>query len=309
MIARAPGKLALWGEYAVLAGAPAAVMAVDRKATVELLPTDAFWRVSASGFLSPAHFSSSARLVNSPAAALINATCQHLGHHEYPTPFSLHTDTRQFHSDRRKMGLGSSAAACVATYSAVCRLLSLQANMEDAMAIHRSFQGGKGSGMDVAASWMGGMIRFQDGAAAPASWPRELLWLPVWTGVSASTSAHLDQFARYRARQEQTSLDKLAQCSEALFTRTDLPAFAAYTDALKSLDRDGNLGIFSTTHRNLADAAEALDMVYKPCGAGGGDFGMAVGTASQVAAFSARIGDLNGQIIALETATHGVSVE
>ena len=34
----APGKLILFGEYAVLFGAPAAVAAVDRRAVVTLLP-------------------------------------------------------------------------------------------------------------------------------------------------------------------------------------------------------------------------------------------------------------------------------
>ena len=47
----APGKIVLWGEYAVLAEAPAAVLALDRYAEVSLSPNELFSTFTAEGFL------------------------------------------------------------------------------------------------------------------------------------------------------------------------------------------------------------------------------------------------------------------
>ena len=49
--ASAPGKIVLWGEYAVLADAPAAVMAVSSRATVSMqYSKDAYWHFVSQGF-------------------------------------------------------------------------------------------------------------------------------------------------------------------------------------------------------------------------------------------------------------------
>ena len=53
MIISAPGKIVLWGEYAVLAGAPAAVMAIDRYASCALKVRSMFSSFVAHGFLTP----------------------------------------------------------------------------------------------------------------------------------------------------------------------------------------------------------------------------------------------------------------
>ena len=46
------------------------------------------------------------------------------------------------------------------------------------------------------------------------------------------------------------------------------------------------LGIFDVGHAKLADAAASAGIVYKPCGAGGGDLGIVIASAaSDVAAF------------------------
>ena len=43
----APGKAVVWGEYAVLEGAPALVMAVNRYATARVEPADGQWAAAA----------------------------------------------------------------------------------------------------------------------------------------------------------------------------------------------------------------------------------------------------------------------
>lgn len=307
--ASAPGKLVLWGEYAVLAGAPAAVMSINRHASVNISAAQQGWRISAEGFPSIASHTTSNMFVNTQTAAMLNCVLQHLGHSHYIEPFTLHTDSSGFYHNAAKLGLGSSAAVCVATYAAVCASLSMPTSMQEAISIHRSFQGGKGSGMDIAASWHGGVIRFQQGAAQPAQWPAELDWLPIWTRRSASTTQHLDQFSHYRRRATQTSLDTLVDCSNKLFSAITPAAFGAYVDALKALDQDAQLGIYTATHGALSNVADSEGLIYKPCGAGGGDFGIAIGDASQLIAFQEKIATLDCQVISLEMAAHGVSVE
>ena len=43
---------------------------------------------------------------------------------------------------------------------------------------------------------------------------------------------------------------------------------------LRQFSIDHDLGIFDAGHDELADLAASVDLVYKPCGAGGGDIGI-----------------------------------
>ena len=74
----APGKVVIWGEYAVLAGAPALVMAVDRYASCSIEAHPAGWRCEAVGFagqedLAPADLLSGAVDENGPGAVIAAA--------------------------------------------------------------------------------------------------------------------------------------------------------------------------------------------------------------------------------------------
>ena len=54
----------------------------------------------------------------------------------------------------------------------------------------------------------------------------------------------------------------------------------AYVEALAAYDHGRSLGIFAAGHEQLANYAKSrTDMVYKPCGAGGGDIGVALAAA------------------------------
>jgi len=322
--ARAPGKIVLWGEYAVLAGAPALVMAVDRYATCELVPaTGSPWALTAAGHTAAAATVSRARLTDEAAApadgaidAILRQVLRALPAERLPPGGRAHFDTAGFHHEGHKLGLGSSAALTVATYGAVCRLLGLSAAEESAHAIHRAFQGGSGSGIDVAAAWHGGTLRFRraDAGAAPevTPWPLPsgLTVRSVWTGSAARTGAHLGRLQCWLNRGGGRELDELTASADGLFHAADpLAALSAYTDRLDALDRAAELGIFSPPHRHLQRLAIAAGVVYKPCGAGGGDIGAAF--AADAAAIEQFI-DLARQAgylpLALETASHGLEV-
>ena len=264
--ASAPGKLVLSGEYTVLDGAPALVMAIDRRAVARL----------ADGYTAP----------GADPGGLLGAVLRVTGPAEDSRAVVLDTDA--FHHCHRggrsvKLGLGSSAALA----AALCRLLlppdtTERAVLEAAIAAHRNFQAGRGSGVDVAASVVGGLLcyRMQDAAVEPRRWPHALGRSVWWSGVPARTADRLAAWSRAGASAERSALgcaaDELAAAWGQADAEATFAALASYSTALSAFDRRHELGIFAAGHGELAAEGEACGVVYKPCGAGGGDVGMAV---------------------------------
>jgi phosphomevalonate kinase len=310
LIVRAPGKIVLWGEYAVLTGAPAAVMAVDRWARVELQPTKANWRFGSRGFLSPALHKSTAEYCAAPTVRLAETILQHWGYTEFPEPFQLNSDSRAFHhANGTKLGLGSSAAICCATYIALAKLLNKSTSVTEVMQIHHAFQGGKGSGLDVAASWHGGVIRFSKTGTTAWSWPEHWHWQALWTGQAASTPSSLGSFSTWQETHDTKPLVDLTQTCEELFRNPSLALLQHYADQLAMFDKAAQLNIFTPAHTHLATIAHDHGLIYKPCGAGGGDIGLACGEdPDALKAFASRAADNQFVPLNLEIAGHGVTV-
>lgn len=276
MIASAPGKVVVWGEYAVLAGAPAAVMAVDRRATCEISSHPALSSYSSSGFLSAAVHTPDKRAPKAPVASLLRAVMTQLDTAEIHEHLRWHFDTRPFFDGGSKLGLGSSAALCCAIYACLCDLLDHKPVWQEALEAHKQWQGG-GSGLDIACSWHGGVIRFQQGACAPFVWPEDWRFVLCNTGQSASTQAHVNRFSAWQGAEKDKSVNVLGQASAALFqSDPTLDALGVYIEALRALDQAGSLNIFSPEHESLATIASGAGLLYKPCGAGGGDIGIAI---------------------------------
>jgi len=303
--ARAPGKLVLTGEYAVLDGAPAVVTAVDRRAQVTVEPAAAC-RVQALGpGIAPAAFSLAADGTLEWQAdragedyRLLGAVTETLAQDgPLPTerPFDLRLDTAAFYSGTDKLGLGSSAALTVALTAALCRHFGRA--FDDALAYeaHRRLQGGEGSGLDIAASIAGGLIRFVVGdggrdvvANTPSveslRWPDGLVALFVWTGRSARTSPRVRRYREWRrspaavgpAGRLARSAAEAADAWRAGETQAVLEATAAYARALDGLGAAAGLDIGGGGHAQLARLADGAGVVYKPSGAGGGDLGLAL---------------------------------
>jgi phosphomevalonate kinase len=320
IVALAPGKVVLWGEYAVLSGAPALVMAVNRFARCEVQAGGADWRIATRGFESAPSTCSHDRLLDDlppgPTdnwAALWHAL-RRLDRHRLPQGARITLDTSGFQHDGRKLGLGSSAALMVAAYAALARLLGQTPDLEGALDVHRAFQGGSGSGLDVAAAWHGGLVRFQrqdDGVtASPALLSPSLEVRFVWSGQPARTSDHLARLDQWLRESDRAPLRRLGACSEALFAASDpLAALPGYVDALRALDDAAGLGIYTTPHRRLARLAIEAGVVYKPCGAGGGDLGAAFCQDTLAADRFVTLAREHGFLpVSLETAAHGIQV-
>lgn len=209
-----------------------------------------------------------------------------------------------------KLGIGSSAAICTAASVAIAEFLDQPFTESLPLAAHRLLQGKAGSGLDVAAACHGGLIRFQSGQTSPAQWPESWVYQYFWVGQSAKTSAHLARFGDWRDSADTRALDELCQASESLFGDPQLSRLADYVARLKAMDQTARLGIFSEPHERLHALANQAQVVYKPCGAGGGDIGIAVSDhpdqLNELIAVTQQDSQNTFLTLDLEIAAHGV---
>ncbi|MEM8766658.1 MAG: hypothetical protein AAGE43_04390 [Pseudomonadota bacterium] len=306
----APGKAVIWGEYAVLAGAPALVMAVNRYAECRIDVTGNHWALQSSGFNAHTELSLE-ELLASPSTGgltgLVKAIFEAYGNPPAPDGVVVNTDTSTFHADGNKLGIGSSAAICTASCAAFAELFGETFTERRALAAHQSLQGKAGSGLDVAAACHGGLIRFQKGESAQVDWPRTLHYQFLWAGHSTSTVNHVAAFNRWRADGTPAPLASLCTASEALFEELSFERLEAYVDALRRMDQEAGLGIFGPVHEGLFGLAVDAQVVYKPCGAGGGDIGIAVSdNPTALDEFLTLAHRHSVQPLDLEIAAHGV---
>ena len=277
----APGKAVIWGEYAVLAGAPAMVMAVNRYALADAAREGDRWFLSSRGFESEASLDSQA-LANlepksaSGVSAVVRAAVAALGDPALPAGMRIGTDTTDFYLNGVKLGIGSSAAVCTATCAALAEVLNQTFSETVALDTHRHLQGKAGSGLDVAAACTGGLLRFQAGSSRPTVWPEGWHYRFFWVGHAAKTTDHLTRFSRWLAAGNTSALDDLARAADELFASAELENLRRYVFSLKKLDENARLGIYTDSHARLDELASRAQVVYKPCGAGGGDIGIAV---------------------------------
>lgn len=293
IVATAPGKAILSGEYAVLSGAPAVSMAVDTRAVVSIGGADGDLHV----LRAPGYAKGSFRFECNDAGEVVwRDELPPTGFRLFEIVWRLHAmtdvapltvsiDTRAFHagSGRDKLGFGSSAAACVALSAALARL-SARDGTQTAIEAHREFQDGRGSGADIATSTTGGLLAYrrQHRRHEALEWPKGLSYRFLWSGTPVDTRDRIDRFGANAP--DQHSFTVLSGMADALLPlwrsgHADLlmQAMQQYTSGLKSFSDDFGLDIFAAGHDRLCTAAAKQGLVYKPCGAGGGDSGIVLG--------------------------------
>ena len=284
----APGKLLLAGEYVVLEGAPALVVAVGARVVARSAPCSD--RSGPDGSGSP-------HRAPLPPEVVLARQCaeQRLGRLTMP----LLIDRTHLYRGGRKLGLGSSAAAAAATagwvHAARGRVLDeadvREEVLADALRGHAAVAP-SGSGVDVAASVFGGLLRFQRVGEAPEAvraerlpWPPGLTAQVVWTGRPARTS---DLLSRVRALREAhpsrygraaASLRAAAEQVEAAFAEGDvtgvLTGVARHHEAMARLGDAAGCPIVEDRLRAVARLAARHGGAAKPSGAGGGDVAVA----------------------------------
>ena len=326
----APGKIVLCGEYAVFDGAPAICMAINRRAHAEVGIADAdFHTVRTSGPIDGEwRFRTNEKgifeWIGSKPPGGLGLLQQVWRTMSVNGDFDIKLDTGEFldPASRLKLGLGSSAALTVALVTALFNMTNNPGDAAtQAVQAHRLFQQGRGSGADIAASLTGGVIeyRMQEASSARSiQWPVGLEYAVLWSGRPASTSEKLTKLDEGRRNgRSGASTERLREASEGAAktwvggTAVELLAeFHRYIDVLKQFDVDHDLGIFDAGHRELADAAAKQDLVYKPCGAGGGDSGIVLATDRQAIANFTQVALEDGfRVLDVSLETQGVLLE
>ena len=270
--ASAPGKALLCGEYAVLDGAPAVVSAVGRRVSVAWTQAPVSMPPEVEATL-----------------ALAQRRCG-------PVPGALTLDVSALQQDRVKLGLGSSAAAAAASAGAVFATHGFELSepsvtrrvFDCALEGHASIAP-QGSGVDVAASTLGGFVRFSrigdEVQADSLPCPDGLLIRLVWTGHAARTSELVAKVRElegarssvYRACMR--SLHELASAFASAFERGDahevLEQADAYSKAMAALGDAAGAPIVEAQLARAGALAASCSGSAKPCGAGGGDVAIA----------------------------------
>lgn len=307
----APGKLVLCGEYAVLAGAPALAAAVDRRVACTLSARGSGgWRFETSTH-APRALSKDA-VFRAPSDTLPGIVRAAIDEADAPQHLAIAVDSSSCYRDGEKLGVGSSAALAVAVGAAFAALRGRAPRLADFYRIHARFQGG-GSGIDVAAAAIGGAIRFQQRRAAPVRLP-PLETACVFAGVGTRTGELVARFDAWRAGGIPPPLERLADAAAAALLRLDSPeafldALGVCIEALERLDRASGIGIFGPAHRAAMRIAADCGVLYKPCGAGGGDTGAAFSTdADAIAAFARRCAAAGLALVPMAFAAEGVAV-
>lgn len=295
----APGKLILFGEYAVLEGAPALTAAVTRGIRLTATHTgDARTLYRAPALAGEAvatllpELEGPSSLTGLPRAILETLEAAHVdleGAQGWTLTADIGDMMAETDAGTIKLGLGSSAASTVALTGALLSLAGapLTELTELSLEAHWRLQDGKGSGADVAASAIGGLVLYQRGEQAR----RERVehahlpsFLPVFLGQSASTPEMLEVLrgyaerkpAEYRARMSR--LEALALAATQLSKDDDALELVRTIDAeLEALGEAAGLAIVIEAHRTLRAMANAEGLAVKPCGAGGGDFSLVFG--------------------------------
>jgi phosphomevalonate kinase len=259
MIVRAPGKLFFTGAWAVLEGAPAIVVAVDRFAVAN---------VEGAPSTMPEVVAVAKRL-------------------ESRAP---HVDVSSMQSRGRKLGLGSSAGASVAAAGAILfaktGALDVARVVDLAARAHRDVQP-RGSGADVAACAHGGVVEVRREGdrldVQSRSLPSSLVWRVYASSRSSSTRDALDRF--FAHRKERAVDDAFASLVDAAHVGAhacdddDIDAFLAaartHVEALARLGAALDLPLVPpelAVARDLLERSEMqADPVLLPSGAGGGD--------------------------------------
>lgn len=307
----APGKLILLGEYAVLEEAPCLVSAVQKRCTTDIsshsddsiriessrddVPTAEFTIDDDGEFHYAADFSSEdykrLRFVLSTLENVVEQTEQ-----DY-TGINIYINTdRFFHPSGQKLGLGASAAITVSLLEALMKYSGTVLNSEQlysrAFKIHRKAQGGLGSGMDIAASSMGGVIEYQlsagdksNGIIKQVQWPDNLKMMSIWAGHSASTQNMVQQVQAYRDAHPadyNAVMEPMKNISKAgcdAFGNNDAEGFteaiADFVGQEQKLGEASQADIISDAHQEIGRLVQEAGGIYKPSGAGGGDIGVA----------------------------------
>lgn len=293
---KAPGKLILSGEHAVVQGCPALVMAVNRYVRATIQPTTEADTVS----LAAPEVLGSGRCCWEDLPALkqrLDGRFQAFLDGKLPIQevteddmnlvyygLALLLETGQIKPDRGialtlnsdvplGCGMGSSAALMAAVFAAVTSHWNVEAEHESlyewTLATER-LQHGHSSGVDPYITVHGGLVRFQRGTAQPLSAASSAVPIRlVLTGIPESTTGECVEWVRQQHGQDQALWDTFTATTEAVAA-----AWAAGdADALGAAIRENHrllsrIGVVPERVQAFVSVVEESGGAAKICGAG-----------------------------------------
>ena len=322
----APGKVFLSGEYLALEGGSAIILSTKQRSKVSIEDHNKPYNLFYSSALDQSFpFSVNDNfevdwVQNDPQGFGLFIALAISELKIKPSKALISIDTIDFYSDRKKIGLGSSASIASAMINALDEYFNLQLSesmiIQKAVNLHNLSQDNIGSGLDVIASCAdSGVIECNLEMANKhrwknLKWPADLYIKGVITSDESSTKMMIDKY-NHGKNSNQIFFNKL--CSETnnllnqISTAWDAQDSAKivelmqkYNTFIKQLNEKFNLGIFTDEHKRLIDLARSADIFYKPSGAGGGDLGLVMtNSEKKLTQFLTKLSDNNYQTIDL----------
>jgi phosphomevalonate kinase len=283
VVVSAPGKLMVSGEYVVLDGVPALVSATSARLWAHGSPP----RSDGSGE-AEARSGDPPGLPPEALLALRYAEAE-LG----PVAMTIALDASALRRGSHKLGLGSSSAASAATAGLALAFHGLDPAEERSRVFDLALRGHRaiapqGSGADVAAASLGGLVDYRADAPEAATsrpWPSGIATRVVWTGVPARTSELLGPVRSMAEEDPAAYAEATAPLVEAAGALREAVlagdgaaagmAARAHGRAMGLLGGRAGARILTPSLARVAALAEAAGGGAKPSGAGGGDVAIA----------------------------------
>lgn len=329
IIASAPGKLVLSGEYAVLSGHPGLVITVNNRATILAKPTVNKNANKQSSYfnLIPPQADKGQKLLASFLEA-VDKTGLSITPHDFTidsTPFFLKTNEKI-----TKLGLGSSAAVLVCLAAQILKQNKLETSNEAifklAFKAHSEFNNQQGSGIDIAASCYGGLIKFQKDLESSTPVVTQLqpkidlkTLIPVFTNKAQNTEVFLTKVFTWKRKSPRAYADLMqnlgsvtTELEENLCIKNDWKILTDIiyenTKLLTALGKAAKIELVTSSHANLINQAKIHGGAAKPSGAGGGDIAICFIPQENQAAFRAKLIDLGLTELRLDFLAKGVQI-
>lgn len=252
-VVRAPGKLVLVGEYAVLDGGGAIVAAVDHGVQCTVTTISDF-AADTDGAADPGR-RALPTIITPGDDRFVRAALEGA-----PPAIYTFSDWNPVDLSGAKPGFGGSAAATVAA------VIAADLPPRRAYEAHAAVQG-SGSGVDVFASLLGDVRSFPDGLTVECP-----PLLAVWSGQSAKTGPRVTRYQAWRRREQ------FVEWSRTIVRRFSFEPIAAFAEAyelLKIMSESAGIDYDTPAHARIAALAADHGGAAKPSGAGGGDVAVA----------------------------------
>lgn len=314
----APGKLILYGEHAVLHGAPCIVTAVDLRIRAKIKKTEGNDLVVEAEALSTPYQKKISELGRNrpPKEVQFVETAVYLFYRKYNISQGLGIKTEADFSSSYGLGSSSAVSACV-VYGLSC-LFDIKIDKRELFNLCLQTVldvQGKGSGFDVAASVYGETLFFRAGGEVIEDLQTEEIPLVVgWSGKKADTVSVIDRVEKQKENHPEKINNIYSQIGKLVSRAKSEISASNWKKAGKLMDRNqeylDKLSVSTKKlNRMIKNAREAGAYGAKLSGAGGGDCMIALYGGQGRNQIEKAIERAGGQIISIDTGAQGVREE